>query len=184
MNDLTLLSGKKLKNLLTTMSETALTATVAEVGVYKGGSLIEMAKLTTQPVLGFDTFVGLPKEFDGHDEKHRPGEFVSTYEDVKIETMVYPNIVLVRGLFPQTGFERFPDERYSFVHLDMDQWRGTLEALDYFLPRMTKGGVIFFDDYGWHKTPGIKPAVDKWAEQNKLKLTAFDSFQAYVKVNT
>jgi O-methyltransferase len=39
------------------------------------------------------------------------------------------------------------DVRFSFVHLDVDLYKSTYEALDFFYPRMTAGGILISHDY-------------------------------------
>lgn len=175
-----LLSETKMKNLLSTALKCPLSGAVAEVGVYKGGALISLAKaFSGVEVIGFDTFNGLPANYDGEDEIHRPGEFKSQWEEVSAACSEYKNITLVKGVFPESAKD-FPEKRYSFVHLDLDQWRGTKDALEYFWPRMVPRGTIFFDDYGWRKCPGIKPLVDSWAADHNCAVYNLGSFQAYI----
>jgi hypothetical protein len=35
-----------------------------------------------------------------------------------------------------------------------------LACLEFFYPRMTRGGVMLFDDYEWKDCPGVKKALD------------------------
>lgn len=171
-----LLDTNKMTNLIRTMQSTPEGYAIAEVGVYKGGSLIQLAKNRDNVlVYGFDTFKGMPTEFYAKDEFHRPGEFFVTLNQVKETTATYPNIRLVQGVFPESvkGDDSLDKKQFSFVHLDMDHWRGTEEAFKWFSPRMVKGGIIMFDDYGWQHCPGIKPLVDKLAEEHKLTLVEF-----------
>jgi hypothetical protein len=68
--------------------------------------------------------------------------------------------VLHRGWIP----ERFPDvadERFSFVHVDVDLYEPHRDAIEFFWPRLTQGGVMVFDDYGSAYCPGARRAVDE-----------------------
>ena len=68
--------------------------------------------------------------------------------------------VLHRGWIP----ERFPDvadERFSFVHVDVDLYEPHRDSIEFFWPRLTKGGVMVFDDYGSMYCPGARRAVDE-----------------------
>jgi len=53
---------------------------IAEVGVYKGGSLKYLAENfpNADVILGFDTFEGLPESKWNEKEVHKPGEFSET----------------------------------------------------------------------------------------------------------
>ncbi|MCP4540392.1 MAG: hypothetical protein GY832_24910 [Chloroflexi bacterium] len=58
------------------------------------------------------------------------------------------------GLFPKTG--AFVSEKeFSFVYLDVDVYQSTKESLEFFYPRMTKGGIILSHDYQY---PGVRQA--------------------------
>ena len=52
-----------------------------------------------------------------------------------------------KGLIPYT-FSALEDRRFSFVHIDVDLYRSTLDSLSFFYPRLVAGGVLLFDDYG------------------------------------
>ena len=72
------------------------------------------------------------------------------------------NIVLRKGFVPDT-FSDTPEEKYGFVHLDMDLFAPTLQALRYFASRLERGGVILLHDYFCSDLPGIKQAVDEFS---------------------
>lgn len=150
---------------------------IAEVGVYKGGSLKLLGQLfDDRPVLGFDTFEGLPKEQWVESETHEPGEFNdTTYEEVQEFTAECPNIVLVKGLFPLSA-EQFEDYTFSLVHVDTDYYLAVKACIDWFWPRMIPGGVIVFDDYGWENCPGVKQALGEFGVPVHLSA----DYQAYI----
>lgn len=129
----------------------------AECGVYQGGSLKWLAShFPNQQIIGYDTFEGLPKEHWNENEVHVPGDFNDTnLASVGEYLSEYENVSLVPGLFPDTAV----DTNYSFVHVDFDFYEGIKACLDFFLPRMIKGGIMIFDDYGWGNCYGVKEAL-------------------------
>ncbi len=163
---MSLLTPQKLETLVALANEAPAGGIFVEVGVYRGGSLLELAKVAgDRLVFGFDTFTGLPQEYDGDDEVHEANEFDDTsYESVCELFKDNPNVFLIQGLFPDSAANSILDESISFAHLDMDFWRGTLEALAVLWPRVVSGGMILFDDYDWENCPGISPLVETWAE--------------------
>lgn len=155
---------------------------VAEVGVYKGGSLKVLGQLfDDRLVLGFDTFSGLPKEQWVESEIHEPEEFNdTTFEDVQEFLSDCPNIVLIKGLFPESG-EQYQGMRFSLVHLDTDFYLSTKLSLEWFWPRMLPGGIIVFDDYQWENCPGIVKVLDEVAiGQYKVPVRKIAEYQAYI----
>lgn len=151
---------------------------VAEVGVYRGGILRELAHVfPARTVYGFDTFAGLPVEHDSPGwEICQPGMFDEVrFDDVRASLRDCPNVELVRGLFPDTGAAI--DGRFAFVHLDVDFYLATLRALEFLVPRMSRRGTIVLDDWGFARCPGVRRAVDE------LKLPAIETttFQAMIR---
>lgn len=154
---------------------------VAEVGVYKGGSLKVLAQLfSDRPVLGFDTFEGLPKEQWIETEIHEIGDFHdTTLEDVQDFLRDCPNVVLTKGLFPDSG-KPFEDQKFALVHLDTDFYLGTKLSLDWFWPRMNSGGIIVLDDYNWPNCPGVKQAVEEYSLKEGIWIHSLANFQAHL----
>jgi len=90
-------------------------------------------------------------------------KFSSSYELLiqKLQVHKLTNVILNKGWIPDV-FKDYPDDNYSFVHLDVDLYEPTYTALDYFFVRLNKGGVIVYDDYSYSVFPGAKQAVDHY----------------------
>ncbi|NEQ53666.1 MAG: class I SAM-dependent methyltransferase, partial [Leptolyngbya sp. SIO3F4] len=71
-------------------------------------------------------------------------------------------ITLLPGLFEKTLLEIPQDRAFFFVNIDCDLYKPHLECLDFFYPRMEKGGIIFFDDYHSVHYPMARKAIDKF----------------------
>lgn len=155
---------------------------VAEVGVYKGGSLKVLAKLfDDRPVLGFDTFEGLPKEQWIESELHEAGDFNDTsLKEVQEFLSDCPNVILTKGLFPDSGAQ-YSNVQFALVHLDTDFYLGTKLSLEWFWPRMQQGGIIVFDDYLWPNCPGVEQVlVEKAIGEYKVPIKKIANYQAYI----
>jgi O-methyltransferase len=120
---------------------------LAEVGVAYGGSARIIAEYGGQRTLHlFDTFSGLPSPDSSDSKKFRTGDFESDVSLVQKRLHGFPVCFHV-GMFPETAGP-VADKQFSFVHLDMDLYQGTLDALEFFYPRMAPGGIILSHDYG------------------------------------
>jgi len=113
-----------------------------EVGVYKGGSawhLLKLAQRQGRTLYCYDTFEGIPHEDVG--DSHHIGDFA----DVDFEAIMHAleGAVVTQGVFPASAAPMPP---VAFAHLDCDQYRSVRESAEYLVPRMVKGGVIWFDD--------------------------------------
>ena len=135
---------------------------IAEVGCYKGASskLICEAKGERRFYV-FDTFEGLPKLNEKDDKKQFfEGRFASSLEAVRKVVSPYSNVSLHKGLFPKDTGHIVQNERFSFVHMDVDLYESTLQSLRFFYPRMSNCGVILSHDY--QTVSGVKKAFDEF----------------------
>jgi len=83
----------------------------------------------------------------------------------------FPGVSLLAGWIP----ERFPavaDRRFAFVHIDVDLYEPTRDSLAFFYPRMSAGGIVVCDDYGFTSCPGATRAVDEYLADRPEKMIA------------
>lgn len=127
--------------------------TVAEVGVYRGGTArIISDNSDTRRVVLFDTFDGLPEPINGVDSKaFGIGDYTERNVE-KVAEYVGDKPLIMQGVFPKTGHEFLNDfcrvyDKFSFVHLDMDLYEGTYVALHFFDRLMVPHGIILVHDY-------------------------------------
>ena len=84
------------------------------------------------------------------------------YEDVVERFSEYENVKIIKGFVPESFSEGFP-ESIAFCHIDMNHPAPESGALKAVLPKLVKGGVVIFDDYGWWVYSAQKIALDKIA---------------------
>ena len=138
----------------------------AELGVHKGESAKIIYEMdTTRKLHLFDTFEGFAAQDLQHenkqDEKYTTKEFSDTnLETVKKEINGSDQVVFYPGYFPKTAIG-LEETKFSFVHLDADLYLPTIEALKFFYPKLSAGGVIIIHDYN-HTWDGIKKALDEF----------------------
>jgi len=67
------------------------------------------------------------------------------------------------GYIPQSfsDLTESPQE-IIYLHIDLNATKPTIGALDFFYPKIVKGGIILFDDYGNTGYPDTKIQVDKF----------------------
>jgi hypothetical protein len=174
---------------------------IAELGVFRGLGLFTWANLLesycigdrTKVVYGFDNWKGFTalseqdatprtdvgKEVGGFD----PGAYL---DEVRSAIKIFdtdrfipgkPRIKLIDGNIEETA-ARFvadnPGVRFSLVHFDCDLYRPTRAALDAFWDRVSRGGVLVFDEYGIPEWPGETAAVDEFLKMRPdLQLRTF-----------
>ncbi|WP_428324971.1 TylF/MycF/NovP-related O-methyltransferase [Nitrosopumilus sp.] len=163
-------------------SQCVLEGDMAEIGVFQGGSakIICEAKKNRNLHL-FDTFSGLPKvsEKDTHFgmKYWKDDQFNNTSENVvKDYLSKYDNVYTHSGKFPETG-TFVSEKKFSFVHLDVDLYQSTKDCLDFFYPRLVKGGIILTHDF---HTGGVKLAFEEFLKNKKLPVIELSGSQCMI----
>src|SRR5712691_8148737 len=96
----------------------------------------------------YDTFAGIPAEYDSEANNDPLLAAPGLYESVCARFAAYPNVRVVKGVVPDTLHQVSP-ERIAFLHLEISSSKSEIAALDMLFDRVSPGGVIVFDDYGW-----------------------------------
>jgi predicted O-methyltransferase YrrM len=153
---------------------------IAEVGVFRGGSARIISELKgNRKLFLFDTFEGLPElnQFDTSNEFHK-GQFKETsYDAVKKLLEPYDGIAIHKGYFPDTAGP-VENETFSLVHLDVDLHESTKNALAFFYPRLSKGGIIISHDY--INADGVRKAFDDFFADKPEPILTFSETQCMV----
>lgn len=160
-----------------------LEGSLAEVGTYQGATakLICQAK-QSRLFYGFDTFEGLPepgRKDTSHGQRFfRVGKYAAAYDDVKTYLASFDGVQLIKGVFPATG-HCIETARFSFVHLDIDLYKGTKDALEFFWPRMVDRGVIAVHD---SHAGGVSQAIREFtASESPLSFRSYGSHVILIK---
>ncbi|HVX49085.1 MAG TPA: TylF/MycF/NovP-related O-methyltransferase [Chitinophagaceae bacterium] len=153
------------------IKEQNIPGSIAEVGVFRG----DFAKFINQyfpdrTFYLFDTFEG----FDDRDiatEKNNAfsegdQDFSNTSVEIVLKKMPNPGVCLPKkGYFPETAKDI--NDRFVFVSLDTDLFAPIYEGLNFFYPRLVKGGYIFVHDFNNDAYKGARKAVEQFcAEQH------------------
>ena len=166
---------------------------IVECGVANGGSLIILNKLSKKKIFAFDSFEGFPNQQFEKDHENISQVIKSRKWHYKLMTIdlvkknllnngiskeeIENKIIFRKGYFP-LSFKNF-NEEISFLHLDVDLYQAHKDCLEFFFPKLKKGGIVTFDDYEINQIQslkkgynwrGAKIAIDEFVEKNNLKL--------------
>lgn len=158
---------------------------IVECGVWRGGSMMAVARTlmhmqeTDRELYLCDTFEGLVRP--DHHELHRDGSSASELldralrakdvdgwsavplDDVRsaLDLVGYPGdrVHFVKGRVETTLPEQAPDT-IALLRLDTDWYDSTLHELECLYARVSPGGILIVDDYGYWQ--GSKRAVDEF----------------------
>lgn len=148
------------------------TAQLIEVGVWRGGTAGIIARKLT--LLGSratlflaDTFTGVAKATD-NDKFYNGGE----HADTTIETVdfllknKYQQYKILQGIFPEDTAHLIPSEdKFGLCHIDVDVYESAKDIVNWIWDKMIVGGIIVFDDYGFHTCDGVTKYVNE--QKNK-----------------
>ena len=160
-----------LENLKTMFDEKGIDGSVAEGGVFQGEFAKEINRVFPDRSLYlFDTFTG----FDSRDveiEKRenfsstQAGHFNITNVELVLAKMPNREMCIVKeGFFPETT--KGVDDTFCFVNLDFDLYQPILAGLEFFVPKMVRGGVVLVDDYFAGGYKGARQAVVDFTKIN------------------
>lgn len=168
---------------------------IVDLGVYRGASTFTWAKFCEifcptdirKTVFGFDTFEGFARisQEDGPENPAQdvvPGGYfggASVESDLTLaqEAMNQDRhlrhknrIEFVKGdaceTIPRFTQEKGDGLRIALLNLDLDLYEPTRVALENFVPRMARGGVIVVDEYAVDTFGGETKAVDEYFEKH------------------
>src|SRR5579862_3114087 len=156
-----------------------------ECGVYRGGTAAMMAavlaaKFPSKRLYLFDTFQGMPKTDPSNKDWHKEGDFSDTsLEAVKSYVGYSDTCIFKPGFIPDT-FAGLEANQIALAHIDVDTYHSVLDSLAFVWPRLSVGGVIVFDDYGFPTCRGARKAVDEFFASDNHRPLCLATGQAIV----
>jgi len=152
---------------------TSIEGNLIEIGVWRGGTAGVMAsKLkevnSDKKIYLADTFTGVVKASES-DTKYVGGEHSDTSEKIVdnllSNTLGLRNFEILKGIFPEDSSHLIEDQKFCFCHIDVDVYLSCKDIMEWIWPKLSIGGVVVYDDYGFTDTDG----VIKFVEEEKLK---------------
>lgn len=140
---------------------------LAECGCYVGVSAWFMAKESSNSELFlFDSFEGLsdPALEDtvvDDVQQWQAGDLKINEELLRRNLAEFEHIHVLKGWIP-ARFGEVRNHRFRLIHIDVDLYQPTLDSLAFFYPRLSPGGVIVMDDYGFMTCPGANKAANDY----------------------
>jgi hypothetical protein len=182
---------------------------IIECGVNQGYGLMSWAKFSsiiepanlTRRIYGFDSFEGFPelskKDKSSSSSHLKAGDLAAdSFEELKGLAEIYDStrflghvskVNLIKGDAVQT-IPKFIDDNphlvVSLLFLDFDLYEPTKIALEHFIPRMTKGSIVAFDELDNPLWPGETQAMIEFCRDYKLRIRRlpFDPYIGYAVI--
>ena len=162
----------------------------AECGVFNGAGSYLIANFNTNLQNSksaeykrnhcmFDSFAGLsePSKVDG--KFWKAGDMTCPEKQVGENLKNFNNLLFYPGWIPERFIE-VEKKQFSFVHIDVDLFQPTFDSLQFFYPRMSVGGIILCDDYGFTSCPGATKACDDFFADKQEKIISLCSGGGFI----
>jgi hypothetical protein len=145
-----------------------------EMGVGTGCTVNFLATLNpTKKIYGFDSFEGLPTDWDQGDKVLKAGTFGLKQKQAKIP--VLKNVVIYKGFFkqvlPNFKMQVLKNNPIALLHIDSDTYESAKDVLNVLANNIKPGTVIVFDEF--YNYPNF----------DKHEWRAFQEFVAANKLN-
>jgi len=158
-----------------------------ETGVWRGGTCIMMRAVlkaydvTDRTVWVADSFEGLPPPnperypADTGDTHFKYEELAVSIDQVKRNFDRYGlldgQVNFLKGWFCDT-LPTAPIEKLALLRLDGDMYESTIDALKNLFPKLSPGGFVIIDDYGYIES--CRQAVHDYRNENGIIDTIYD----------
>lgn len=138
----------------------------AELGVWKGNSAALLADFSTRMgrrLFLFDTFSGFDeRDLVGVDSASQKLFADTSIAYVKETVQQVHDVTYLPGFFPETLTAEVEQSTFALVHIDCDLYSPMKAALEFFYPRLSKGGMLILHDYSSGVWEGGTQAIDEF----------------------
>lgn len=161
-------------------SALALPGDFVECGTYQGYSA-EVLMHFTQGLPGrrawlYDLFDPSGEAGEGH---RMPAHSPELAAQARARFRRWGNVTVTQGKVPQILAEVAP-ERIAFLHIDMNNAEAEHGALEILFDRVSPGGLIVLDDYGWTIHRAQKDSADEFMHARGLSVLELPTGQGLV----
>jgi hypothetical protein len=169
-----------INNIIANQNQNKLDGKICEFGCYTGISSAKLsliAALFNLEFFVFDSFEGLPDiEKYGSESQHavyNSGEYCATIETVSNNIKKYGSIRnthLIKGWFSDTLKKHNDVDKISYAFIDVDLCKSLEECLEYVLPRLQRGSILFSHEA---QDPDYLPIFEKYGLLNSENFKSF-----------
>ena len=156
---------------------------IIEFGVDRGGTLTTISKFVKDKseIYALDSFGFFANEIKSNvtnNDPHYLGRYKPFTKETRFKSFDYltlekqlngilekkeSNLNLIKCYFPEKidseVSKKISSIKYSFVHVDFDLYKPTLDVIKFIIPRLEKNAIILLDDYNLINQEGVKWAV-------------------------
>ena len=161
-----------------------------EIGVWRGGTGALIARKCQlagiqETLYLCDTFTGVVKAGE-RDATYVGGEHADT-DEAAVQTLLrsqnLDRVRILKGIFPDATAHMVQEPQFRFCHIDVDVYDSAKDIVAWIWPRLVPGGMIVFDDYGFHSCVGITRFVnEERAKRDRLVIHNLNGHAIVIKL--
>ncbi len=142
---------------------------IIEFGVWNGNNLLMIKKIIeymnlNKTIIGFDHFKGMPFSTNGN---YFSGD--KKLLEYLIKFFSFKKVKLIDDNFNNIHQYKNKIKKISFAYVDCDLYSETLKILNFIDDKMSKGGIIAFDEAFRDNKKGEAKAMKEFYEKRKKK---------------
>jgi predicted O-methyltransferase YrrM len=157
---------------------------IIELGTYKGGTAIHMAKYLditgdSRKMYLCDTFNGFPYDDEYSKTVFAKKGYLSDTSSEKViklftKNNLERNVKLIEGKFEDTLEQQLSNEIFSFAFIDCDLFQSGIAAIEFISKHLAKGGIICIHDYDteWGMSRAIKDFENKFPKFHMIDVVS------------
>ena len=152
---------------------------IVEFGVWNGNNLLVIKKISeylniNKDIIGYDHFQGMPFSTDGNyfsGDKKLLEYFIKFFKFKKVK--------LIDDDFNNIHHYKKKIKKISFAYVDCDLYEETLKILNFIDHKITKGGIIAFDEALRNTKKGEAKALKEFYQTRKKKYKLIKRLKFY-----
>ena len=129
----------------------------------------------------FDTYEGIPAEQIAPDERARAAlhNYSECYETARDRFAPFPNAKLVRGRIPDS-LSDVSINKVAYLSIDMNIEKPERAAIEFFWPKVSSGGIVVLDDYGFGGYEAQHNSMDEFAAKVGVSILTLPTGQGMI----
>ena len=105
--------------------------------------------------------------------------------DLILRSVGIARVQILDGIFPDETGHGLRERSFRFCHIDVDVYDSAKDIMNWIWPRLVPGGMVVFDDYGFHSCVGITRLVnEERALHDRLVIHNLNGHAIIVKMPT
>jgi hypothetical protein len=145
---------------------------------FMASAICEYLTWSNRPFYLYDTFEPTSLDRTGARTDEISDYYATSLEEVRENFAQWPSVRLVVGELPRT-LTSDPD-RVAFLHIDLNHALPEQAVVRHFWPKLTMGGVLVYDDYGFVEHEASRRAADELSEELGFSIFACPTGQGIV----